>query len=150
MLEYHRQPPSTTLKGCNPYNHNGLIRIVLDCVVWNQTADEFEIRWFRENLAGAVEDLGHGDPDRVSRYHHTNFISSTSYLTSVSFNTLPENSAVFHTIQTNAAVHVITTANINCADLSVNQHVRFLVYTMAMSMHTHCLSKNTGAILHVG
>ena len=40
--------------------------------------DEFEVRWFRENTAGAVEDLGLGDPDVqigmidwLSRYHNT-------------------------------------------------------------------------------
>ena len=42
--------------------------------------DEFEVRWFRENTAGAVEDLGLGDPDQfvnsmdwLSRYHNTAF-----------------------------------------------------------------------------
>ena len=41
--------------------------------------DEFEVRWFRENTAGAVEDLGLGDPDQIagmgwlSRYHNTAF-----------------------------------------------------------------------------
>ena len=34
----------------------------------NQT-DEFEIRWFRENTTGAVEDLGLGDPDKITRKH---------------------------------------------------------------------------------
>ena len=38
--------------------------------------DEFEIKWFRENTTGGVEDLGQGDPDVgqgsdwVSRYHN--------------------------------------------------------------------------------
>ena len=41
--------------------------------------DEFEVRWFRENTTGAVEDLGLGDPniplgmDWLSRYHNTAF-----------------------------------------------------------------------------
>ena len=42
--------------------------------------DEFEVRWFRENTTGAVEDLGLGNPDRMvsstdwfSRYHDTAF-----------------------------------------------------------------------------
>ena len=45
----------------------------------NQT-DEFEIRWFRENTTGAVEDLGHGDPEKIlgtdwiSRYHANDFV----------------------------------------------------------------------------
>ena len=39
--------------------------------------DEFEVRWFRENTTGAVEDLGLGNPnipmgmDWLSRYHNT-------------------------------------------------------------------------------
>ena len=39
--------------------------------------DEFEIKWFRGNTNGGVEDLGRGDPDVrqgsdwVSRYHNT-------------------------------------------------------------------------------
>ena len=87
-FEFIRQPPSTTLEDCSPYNHYGLIRIVMDCVVTNQT-DEFEIRWFRENLTGAVEELGLGDPvisyckGLFSRYHHAKFINrpyNPSYL----------------------------------------------------------------------
>ena len=61
MFEYTQQPPATTLNCCNPY-HNGLISITLECIVRHQT-NEFEIRWFRENTTGAVEDLGLGDPD---------------------------------------------------------------------------------------
>ena len=88
MFEYTWQPPSTTLNCCNPYQ-NGFITITLDCTVRNQT-NEFEIRWFRENTAGAVEDLGLGDPDRslgsmhwFSRYHNSDFINqqyNPSYL----------------------------------------------------------------------
>ena len=44
--------------------------------------DEFEVRWFRENTTGAVEDLGLGDPnvqlsgmDWISRYHDTAFLN---------------------------------------------------------------------------
>ena len=59
MFEYISQPLSTTIKNCNPYGQNRYFLIVLDCVVKYQT-DEFEIRWFRENTTGAVEDLGHG------------------------------------------------------------------------------------------
>ena len=193
MLEYHHQPPSTTLKGCNPYNHNGLIRIVLDCVVWNQTADEFEIRWFRENLAGAVEDLGHGDPDipfcqgQFSRYHHTNFINqqyNPSYLGKywcqvINTTADPDQPLMSSNVFTLLAPEYYTqpcinqtvmqaVANINCADLSVHSEQtllpaptticsklpdcttvgKVLVYYNGYncdSMHTHCLSKNTGA-----
>ena len=59
MFEYTRQPPSTTLSSCNPYHFDGHIFIVIDCIVRYQT-NEFEIRWFRENTTGAVEDLGLG------------------------------------------------------------------------------------------
>ena len=88
MFEYTRQPPSTTLNCCNPYQ-NGFITIVLECYVRNQT-NEFEIRWFRENTTGAVEDLGLGDPDNsqgsmhwFSRYHASDFFNqqyNSSYL----------------------------------------------------------------------
>ena len=53
-------------------------------------SNEFEIRWFRENTTGAVEDLGLGDPNRTqesmhwySRYHDSDFINqqyNPSYL----------------------------------------------------------------------
>ena len=68
MFEYTQQPPSTTLNCCNPIDQNGFITIVLECYVMNQT-NEFEIRWFRENTTGAVEDLGLGEPDRLTREH---------------------------------------------------------------------------------
>ena len=52
--------------------------------------DEFEIRWFRENTTGAVEDLGHGYPNKsqnnmfwFSRYHDKDFFNqqyNSSYL----------------------------------------------------------------------
>ena len=52
--------------------------------------NEFEIRWFRENTTGAVEDLGLGNPigslgsmQWYSRYHNTDFIDqqyNPSYL----------------------------------------------------------------------
>ena len=80
MFEYTRQPPSTTLNCCTPYD-NGFIAITLECVVRYQT-NEFEIRWFRKNTTGAVEDLGLGDPDKsqgkgsmhwFSLYHEKNF-----------------------------------------------------------------------------
>ena len=53
MSEIHSDTPSyVALNCCNPY-HNRYITVVLDCIVRYQT-DEFEIRWFRENLAGVV------------------------------------------------------------------------------------------------
>ena len=88
MFEYIQQPPSTTLECCNPYQ-DGLIAIALECTVRHQT-NEFEIRWFRENTTGAVEDLGLGFPNRsqgsmhwFSRYHDSDFLNqqyNPSYL----------------------------------------------------------------------
>ena len=65
MFEYTRQPSSTTLSNCNPYQFNCHIFIVIDCVVRHQT-NEFEIRWFRDNTTGAVEDLGLGYNDSLN------------------------------------------------------------------------------------
>ena len=75
---------------CNPYGNNEIIKISLDCIVRVMLPDEFEIRWFRENKTGAVEDLGHGFPngslgkrDWFSRYHESDFFNrqyNPSYL----------------------------------------------------------------------
>ena len=78
-FEYRTQPPSSTVHDCNPYNDNLDIRMSLECVVRRQinVTDDFEIRWFRQNTSGEVEDLGQGDPDEalskddwISRYHN--------------------------------------------------------------------------------
>ena len=91
MFKYILQPPSTTKNNCNPYQNNK-IRIVIDCIVRNQSIYELGIRWFRENTSGAVEDLGLGDPrlqqlgnttDWYSRYHQSDFVNqqyNPSYL----------------------------------------------------------------------
>ena len=88
MFEYSQQPRSTTQNCCSPYQ-KGFIAIVIDCIVKYQT-DEFEIRWFRENTTGAIEDLGLGDPNNLqgrmhwySRYHDSDFFNqqyNPSYL----------------------------------------------------------------------
>ena len=74
MFEYTHQPPSTTLEDCSPYSQN-LLTMSLDCTVRYQT-NEFEIKWFMEDTAGLVNELGHGEPDMslgkihwFSRYH---------------------------------------------------------------------------------
>ena len=79
-FEYRRQPPSTTLSDCNPYDNNDRIVIVLQCTVrrMDGISTAFTIRWFRENTTGAVEDLGLGDifqqgQDQISQYHSTVF-----------------------------------------------------------------------------
>ena len=84
-FEFLRQPPSTTLNDCNPYdnNDNDRIVIVLEAIVrrMEDISTTFMIRWFRENTTGAVEDLGLGDPvqtgqrDQTSRYHNTAFLN---------------------------------------------------------------------------
>ena len=81
-FEYRRQPPSTTLSDCNPYDNNDRIVIVLECTVrrMEDISTTFMIRWFRENTTGAVEDLGLGDiflqgRDQTSRYQDTAFFN---------------------------------------------------------------------------
>ena len=58
-IEYYSQPPLTTICDCNPFN-NTYIVISLECGVrsWNGVTDQFEIRWFRENTSGAIDNLG--------------------------------------------------------------------------------------------
>ena len=83
-FEYTKQPPSTALNGCNPYQvGTNTILIVFECVVRRSAMidNKYEVRWFRENTTGAVEDLGLGDPnipqgmlDWFSRYHDTALI----------------------------------------------------------------------------
>ena len=82
-FEYRTQPSSSTVDDCNPYDDNHVIRMSLECVVMRQNGvtDEFEIKWFRENTTGGVEDLGRGDPDIpqdntwMSRYHNTKLLN---------------------------------------------------------------------------
>ena len=77
------QPLSTTLQNCDPFDDNEGIIIALECIVRHQNYG-FEIRWFRENTTGAVEDLGLGYPNRsqgegsmlwYSRYHDSDFFN---------------------------------------------------------------------------
>ena len=83
-FEYRKQPPSTTLSDCSPYQvATNIIVINLECVVRKESGvtDEYEIRWYRENTTGGVEDLGQGDPDVrqgsdwISRYHNTKLLN---------------------------------------------------------------------------
>ena len=77
-FEYRTQPPSSIVYDCNPYRGN-IVEILLACVVRRQinVTDDFEIRWFRQNITGEVEDLGRGDLDEalgndwLSRYRIT-------------------------------------------------------------------------------
>ena len=76
-LQFVNQPPSTTLRCCNPYDQNETLHILLGCTMRRQSGvtDQFMIKWFRENTTGAVENLGLGDPvnelgtDHFSQYH---------------------------------------------------------------------------------
>ena len=65
-FEYRTQPPSSTVYDCNPYQDN-IVRILLTCIVRRQISvtDEFEVRWFKQNTTGGVEDLGRGDLDEA-------------------------------------------------------------------------------------
>ena len=82
-FEYRRQPPSTTLSDCNPYDNNDRIVIFLECTVrrMDGISTTFMTRWFRENTTGAVEDLGlgvlfpQGRRDQTSRYQDTAFLN---------------------------------------------------------------------------
>ena len=77
-FEYRKQPPSSTVHGCNPYQGN-IVKISLECVVRRKIGinDSFKVRWFMEKKTGGVQNLGQGDPDMaqgntwMSRYHNT-------------------------------------------------------------------------------
>ena len=67
-FEYRTQPSSSTIFGCNPYQGNfSQIKILLTCTVRRQinVTDEFEIKWFRQNTNGEVENLGQGDTNQA-------------------------------------------------------------------------------------
>ena len=143
-FEYRTQPPASTVGGCNPYEGNNLIRISLECVVMKQTGvtDDYEIRWFRQNTTGGVEDLGRGDPDVaqdntwMSRYHNTKLINQQynpsfvgkywcqvinttadpdqPLMRSNVFTLLPPDSYTASTCSGAAGIH-----NVTCADLPV-------------------------------
>ena len=76
-FEFRKQPPSSTVHGCNPYQGN-IVIISLECVVRRKIGinDSFKVRWFREKKTGGVQNLGRGDPDMelgddwLSRYHN--------------------------------------------------------------------------------
>ena len=96
-FEYIKQPPSCAQSTnaqssndtctCTPYmprtTPDVRIKISLECVVRRQLGihDSFEIRWFREDTTGVVENLGRGDPDVahgidwISRYHDTKLLN---------------------------------------------------------------------------
>ena len=146
-FEYLAQPPSSTEYGCNPYQDNG-VKISLECVVRRQinVTDDLEIKWFRENTNGGVEDLGRGDPDLaqgniwVSRYHSTklfnqqyNYSFAGQYwcqvintaadpdqplMRSNVFTLLPPDNYTGSTCSRSATIQYVN--NVTCADLPVH------------------------------
>ena len=86
MFQYEKQPPSTTIQDCDPYDEDGRIRIRLQCAVKVHNNFTLEIRWFQENTVGEIVNLGRGQPNNlislpftmfseaVSIYHKNNFL----------------------------------------------------------------------------
>ena len=85
-FQYVRQPPSTTIQDCDPYDTLNFTRITIDCIIRipKGTSIMSEIRWFMENTTGFVVNLGNGNehiqtlPNTMdllvtSRYHDTKF-----------------------------------------------------------------------------
>ena len=144
MFEYTQQPPSTTLSSCNPYLNGSIIFIALDCTLRNQT-NEFELRWFRENTTGAVEDMGLGYYEfekkmqlRSRLYYFFNLQYNPSYLgkywcqvinttadpdqplmrSNVFTLLAPENYTQPTCVNLSTAIHTMN--NMTCADLPVH------------------------------
>ena len=132
--------------------------IILECVVRKESrvTDEYEIRWYRENTTGGVEDLGRGDPevlqgriDWLSRYHSTmlfnqqydpsfagkywcQVINTTAnpdqpLMRSNVFTLLPPGSYTATTCSGATAMQHIN--NVTCADLPVHSELNTLLYT---------------------
>ena len=167
-FEYRRQPPSCA--HCTPYmprtTPDATITISLDCVVRRQPGiiDSFEIRWFRENTTGIVEDLGRGDPeasqgnDWISRYHSTKLfnqrynpsfagkywcqvINTTAdpdqpLMRSNVFTLLPpDNYTGLFSCSPSSSLQVID--NVTCADLPVHPELNTLHDASVVTQTTH-------------
>ena len=78
MFQYVRQPSSTTIQGCDPYDQDGRIRIRLQCAVKVHNNFTLEIRWFQENTVGEVVNLGRGQPDNLISLPFTMFSEAVS------------------------------------------------------------------------
>ena len=124
--------------------------------------DSFEIRWFRENATGVVEDLGRGDPDVrqgnvwISRYHNTKLfnqqynpsfagkywcqvINTTAdpdqpLMRSNVFTLLPPDN---YTGPNCSPYPSISFDNITCADLPVQSELNTLHDTSVVTQTTH-------------
>ena len=162
-FEYRAQPPSSTVRDCNPYNGNLVIKISLECVARRQSGvmNDFEIRWFRQNTTGGVEDLGRGDPDVrqgsdwISRYHNTKLINQQynpsfvgkywcqvinttadpdqPLMRSNVFTLLPPDNYTGSTCFSFVQQEV----NITCADLPIHSEWNTLLDTSAVNQATH-------------
>ena len=142
------------------------IGISLECVVRRQpsVSDLFEIRWFRENTTGVVEDLGRGDSDMaqgndwLSRYHNAKLfnqqynpsfagkywcqvINTTAdpdrhLMRSNVFTLLPpDNYTRLLSCSPSSSVQVIE--NETCADLPVHSELNTLHDTTVVTQTTH-------------
>ena len=125
--------------------------------------DEYEIRWYRENATGGVEDLGRGDPDVrqgsdwISRYHNTKLINQQynpsfagkywcqvinttadpdqPLMKSNVFTLLPpENYTRSTCSRPNRIQHI---NNVTCADLPVHSELDTILYTSVVIKATH-------------
>ena len=78
MFQYEKQPPSTTIQDCDPYDQDGRIRIKLQCIVKVHNNSTFEIRWFQENTVGEIVNLGRGQPDNLISIPNNMFSEAVS------------------------------------------------------------------------
>ena len=125
--------------------------------------DEYEIRWYRENTTGGVEDLGRGDPDVLvasgwlSRYHETKLLNqhyNSSFvgkywcqvinttadpdqplMRSNVFTLLPPDNYTAPTCSGPTAIQYIN--NVTCADLPVHSELNTILYTSVVIKATH-------------
>ena len=121
----------------------------------SRVTDGYEIRWYRENTTGEVEDLGRGDPevlqgnDWLSRYHSTKLVNQQynpsfagkywcqvinttanpdqPLMRSNVFTLLPPGSYTATTCSAPTAIQHIS--NVTCADLPVGFELNTLLYT---------------------
>ena len=165
-FEYRTQPPLSTVQDCNAYQGN-IVKILLQCIVRRRTdvTDEFEIRWFRENTTGEVENLGRGFPDIafgtdwLSRYHNTLLVNqqyNPSYagkywcqvinttadpdqplIRSNVFTLLPPENYTGTPCSGIGAVILQQIDNVTCADLPVHSELNTVHDTSTVTKATH-------------
>ena len=175
-FEYRRQPPSraqlTSGEDCTPYTLLATpgvrikISLILECVVRREPSihDSFEIRWFRKNTNGGVEDLGRGYPevsqgnnDWISTYHNTKLFNqqySSSFagkywcqvinttadsdqplMRSNVFTLLPPDNYTGPHCSPSSSFQVID--NVTCADLPVHSELNTLHDASVVTQTTH-------------